>query len=176
MMNESESAERCPMMEDMMAEMMQSCPMMKQMMDGMMKDCPMMRQMMQDSTMMKGMKGTKDMGQNGAMQGMHMQESGAIVTMENGVQTADVTVGPRGFEPSAVALKAGVPARLTFTRTVEKTCATQVQIPAFGIGKTDLPLDEPVSIEFTPEDAGSYAFSCGMNMMRGTLNVTSEDK
>lgn len=175
MTNENKSAERCPMMDGMMANMMQSCPMMKQMMQRMMEDCPMMQQMMQDSTMMEGMDG---MGRSGGMGGMHMPQSssGTSATVENGIQTADVTVGPRGFEPSTVTLKAGLPARLTFTRTVENTCATQVQIPAFDVGKTDLPLDEPVRVEFTPAEAGSYAFSCGMNMMKGTLNVTRTDK
>lgn len=175
MMNENESAERSPMMDGMMANMMESCPMMQQMMQRMMEDCPMMQQMMEDGTMMEGMEG---MGNNGGMHGMQMDESASSMsaTVENGVQTADVTVGPRGFQPSNLTLKAGVPARLTFTRTVENTCATQVQIPDFDIGKTDLPLNEPVTIEFTPAEAGSYTFSCGMNMMKGTLNVTRTDK
>jgi plastocyanin domain-containing protein len=63
-----------------------------------------------------------------------------------------------------------VPARLTFTRTSEKTCATSVVFPTLKV-KKELPLNQSVAIEFTPGDAGEIAFACGMNMLRGTLVV-----
>ncbi|MGE3959917.1 MAG: cupredoxin domain-containing protein [Vicinamibacterales bacterium] len=76
--------------------------------------------------------------------------------------------GRPSFEPSRLTLRAGVPARLTFTRTSEKTCATSVVVASLKI-KKELPLNEPVSIGFTPSRAGEIAFACGMNMLRGTL-------
>ena len=94
-----------------------------------------------------------------------------VAQMQNGVQTAEVTVGRMGYVPGQVQLKAGVPARLTFTRTVESSCAEQIQVPAFGVAKTDLPLNEPTVIEFTPTEAGDYQFVCGMDMMKGALVV-----
>jgi plastocyanin domain-containing protein len=36
-----------------------------------------------------------------------------------------------------------------------------------------LPLNEPVTIEFTPEEAGEVAFACGMNMLKGVVVVQS---
>jgi len=86
------------------------------------------------------------------------------------VQEAKIGVGEASFEPSRLTLRAGVPARLTFTRTSDKTCATSVVFASLKI-KKELPLNEPVTIEFTPSQAGEVAFACGMNMLRGTLVV-----
>ena len=86
------------------------------------------------------------------------------------VQEAKIVVGDTSFEPSRLTLRAGVPARLTFTRTSDKTCATSVVVPSLRV-KKELPLNQPVTIEFTPGQAGEIAFACGMNMLHGTLIV-----
>jgi plastocyanin len=93
-------------------------------------------------------------------------ESGAS---EN-VQTAKVVVNEQGFDPAKVALRAGMPARITFLRTSDKTCGTEVLFPSLHI-KRALPLNEPVTIEFTPAKTGDLAFACGMNMLHGTVVV-----
>ena len=111
-----------------------------------------------------------DMGAD--MQGHEGEGAPAASEMQSGVQVVRITVGASGFEPQKLELKAGVPARLLFTRTTDGTCAKQVQIPEFGIGKTDLPLGEPVAIEFTPEKTGPFTFACGMDMLKGSLIVT----
>jgi plastocyanin domain-containing protein len=87
------------------------------------------------------------------------------------VQRAEITVLPGGYEPSAIALEAGVPAELVFTRPAEAGCGDEVQIPDFGVEKTTLPVGEAVTVRFTPEEPGTYTFTCGMNMLRGTLLV-----
>jgi cobalt-zinc-cadmium efflux system membrane fusion protein len=81
-----------------------------------------------------------------------------------------ITVSEKGFEPSSVALRAGVPARLTFVRTTDATCATEVVIPSLNIERAR-PLNEPVTIEFTPAKPGDVAFACGMSMFSGTLVI-----
>jgi len=91
-------------------------------------------------------------------------------TASPAAQTAKVSVTEKGFEPDAVQLRAGVPARITFTRTTDKTCATEVVFPSTGI-KRALPLNTPVVIEFTPGKTGSIAFVCGMNMLKGTVVI-----
>ncbi len=68
------------------------------------------------------------------------------------VQTATIRVNEQGFEPATVTLRAGVPARLTFVRTTDKTCGTEVVFPSLKIKKA-LPLNEPTLVEFTPEKA-----------------------
>lgn len=90
-------------------------------------------------------------------------------TGEGQVQEARVTVTATSFEPNRLTLRAGVPARVTFTRTSDKTCATEVVFAALGI-RRELPLGKAVTIEFTPP-SGGIAFACGMDMLRGSLVV-----
>jgi cobalt-zinc-cadmium efflux system membrane fusion protein len=85
-------------------------------------------------------------------------------------QTAKVVVSEQGYEPAKVTVRAGALARITFVRTTDKTCGTEVVFPSLNI-KRALPLNEPVVIEFTPQKSGDIAFACGMNMFRGTVIV-----
>lgn len=85
------------------------------------------------------------------------------------VQTAKVTINAEGFQPSSLTLKADVPAKITFLRTTDQTCATSVIIPDYKVQK-DLPLNQPVVIELTPKK-GSFGFACGMHMLQGKLVV-----
>jgi cobalt-zinc-cadmium efflux system membrane fusion protein len=82
--------------------------------------------------------------------------------------TAKVVVSEQGYEPAKVTLRAGTPARITFVRTTDKTCGTEVVFPSLNIRRA-LPLNEPVVVEFTPATSGEIAFACGMNMLHGTL-------
>jgi plastocyanin domain-containing protein len=79
-------------------------------------------------------------------------------------------VTDQGYEPAKVTLRAGTPARITFVRTSDKTCGTEVVFPSLNI-KKPLPLNEPVVIEFTPATSGEIAFACGVNMLHGTVVV-----
>jgi len=86
------------------------------------------------------------------------------------VQTVKIVVNEQGYEPAKITLRAGVPARLTFLRTTDKTCGTEVVFPSLNI-KRALPLNEPAVIEFTVAKSGDIAFACGMNMLHGTIVV-----
>ena len=90
---------------------------------------------------------------------------------DESVQTAKITVGVQGYEPARVNLRAGVPARLTFVRTTDKTCGTEIVFPSLNINRA-LPLNQAVVIEFTPSKAGDIAFACGMNMLQGVVVVS----
>ena len=110
----------------------------------------------------------------GAMQGAPPAapaEEPALPEMENGYQVLHVQASVLGFEPRTIRLRPGVPARLVFTRTDDNECMEKVQIPAFGVEQTDLPLNEPVTIEFTPDEGGEFTFTCGMEMQTGTIVV-----
>ncbi len=87
---------------------------------------------------------------------------------DGGAQGAKVLVTEKGYEPARVAVRAGQVARITFVRTTDKTCATEIVFPALNIRRR-LPLNQPVVIEFTPESSGEIGFVCGMNMLRGTV-------
>jgi len=90
--------------------------------------------------------------------------------VEPGVQVATVTLTENGYVPDTIKLKRGKLARITFVRAVEATCGTAVVIPAFNI-KRDLPLKEPVVIDFTPGKRGVFNFTCGMGMLEGKIIV-----
>jgi RND family efflux transporter MFP subunit len=86
------------------------------------------------------------------------------------VQTAKIASTERGYEPDRITVRAGGPVRLTFVRTTDKTCGTEVIFPSLKI-RRPLPLNEPVVIEFTPAKAGEITFACGMNMLTGAVVV-----
>jgi membrane fusion protein, heavy metal efflux system len=86
------------------------------------------------------------------------------------IQVSEILVTEKGFEPDRVTLRAGSAARLTFVRTTDKTCGTEVVFPSLNL-KRALPLNEPVAIEFTPAKTGDIAFACGMNMLKGVIVV-----
>lgn len=85
-------------------------------------------------------------------------------------QAAKVAVTEKGFEPSTITLKRNVPARVTFIRQTDKTCAKAIAIPEYKIER-ELPLNKPVLVEFTPNRTGEFIFACGMNMLKGKVVV-----
>lgn len=86
-------------------------------------------------------------------------------------QSAKVVIGNYGYEPASIRLKRGVRARVTFLRVSESTCATEVVFAEYGI-RRELPLNQAVTISFTPRTTGEFVFTCGMNMHRGKLIVS----
>jgi plastocyanin domain-containing protein len=76
-----------------------------------------------------------------------------------------------GYSPSTIALKAGVPTRLIFNREESSGCSAQLLIPAFGVEKP-LPAFTQTVVEFTPTATGTFNFTCGMGMLKGTLVVS----
>lgn len=85
-------------------------------------------------------------------------------------QRLTVKITQRGFEPETLRLRRGVQVRITFLRTTDQTCATEIVLRDFGI-RRELPLNQPVVITLTPKTRGEFSFTCGMNMMRGKLIV-----
>jgi plastocyanin domain-containing protein len=96
-------------------------------------------------------------------------EQAAQATRQDGAQTATVEVSSKGFEPDSLKLKVGVPAKVTFVRKTDETCAKEVVMKEYGIERK-LPLNEPVTVEFTP-GKGEFSFACGMSMIKGKLIV-----
>src|SRR5438093_334914 len=89
--------------------------------------------------------------------------------LQSDTQSATVEVTGNGFEPSSLKLKAGAPAKVTFVRKTDATCAKEVVIKEYKIERK-LPLNEPVTVEFTPHK-GEFSFACGMEMLKGKLIV-----
>lgn len=91
---------------------------------------------------------------------------------EAGVQEIKVTVKD-GYSPDVIAVRRGVPVRLNFYRDETSSCSEQVVFGDFGIAR-NLPPFKTTPIEFTPEKTGEFAFTCGMNMLRGKLIVEGD--
>ena len=93
----------------------------------------------------------------------------ASMSEAEGVQTLKITV-KGGYEPDTVVVEQGKPVRLDFYRDETSSCSDTVVFGDFGISRK-LPAFQTTSVEFTPEKTGEFAFTCGMNMLRGKLIV-----
>ncbi|TQF09776.1 hypothetical protein FJV41_42925 [Myxococcus llanfairpwllgwyngyllgogerychwyrndrobwllllantysiliogogogochensis] len=89
---------------------------------------------------------------------------------KNGLQTVALTVTSKGFEPANVKVKAGQPVRLVVTRKTDKTCATEIVVADLGINQP-LPLDTPVTVEFTPSESGTLRYACAMDHISGLVTI-----
>jgi plastocyanin domain-containing protein len=81
-----------------------------------------------------------------------------------------VTVTKEGFQPSMIHVKKGTDVTLVVTRKTDETCATDLVVQDRGIQK-DLPLNQPVRIALGAVATDSVDFSCGMGMVRGTVET-----
>jgi plastocyanin domain-containing protein len=93
----------------------------------------------------------------------------AVQTTETGTEVT-LYVTKDGFVPANVRVPAGKPVTLKVTRKTEGTCATELVMPAHGIDQP-LPLDQVVTVSFTPDEAGVLTYACGMDMIKGTVTV-----
>lgn len=86
-----------------------------------------------------------------------------------GAQEIGITVRG-GYQPDTIRVRAGAPVRLNFYRDDASACSEQVVIPDFGIARR-LAQGETTAVEFTPEKPGRHSFTCGMGMLRGSIEV-----
>ncbi len=81
-----------------------------------------------------------------------------------------IKVSAEGFAPSEVKVEKGKETTLVFTRTSDKTCATEVEFPELKL-KKDLPLNQPVAIVVPTGEARSLTFQCGMGMYKSKVVI-----
>jgi hypothetical protein len=89
---------------------------------------------------------------------------------------ADVVADEHGFTPASLKLAAGGAGShgtVTFIRTTEKTCATEVVFPDLSLEKK-LPLNQVVAVELPTDTAKTLTFQCGMAMYKGAVVVTAK--
>lgn len=82
----------------------------------------------------------------------------------------DILVDAGVYTPARIEMRAGQSLTLRFLRQDPSPCAEKVQFDDLGIA-ADLPVGKPVELTVTPQAAGEYAFTCQMQMYRGTLVV-----
>jgi len=126
------------------------------------------------------MKRTRDIAGFAALASIAMlmlaacQRGGSNATTSAGPAAAPhsiaIAVTENGFEPAEVTVHKGERVTLVVTRKTENTCATEFVMKSQGIHKA-LPLDRPVTIAFTPTEAGEVRYACGMDMITGKVIV-----
>ena len=87
--------------------------------------------------------------------------------MTGNVQKFTVDLSKGYYNPNTIELKAGVPAEITFGTGTG--CLAQVQSQDLGFYQ-DL-TGGPVTIKLPALAAGTYTFTCGMQMQSGTIVV-----
>lgn len=93
----------------------------------------------------------------------------AVVTTDQGTEVT-LYVTKKGFVPANVVVPAGKPVTLMVTRKTDRTCATGLVMKEKDINQ-ELPLNETVSITFTPDHAGTLEYACPMDMLKGSITV-----
>ena len=97
------------------------------------------------------------------------RERTVVTEGEGGVQEVKITV-KGGYSPDLIVVKQGRPVRLAFYRDETASCSEEVIFGDFGVARA-LPAFKTTTIEFVPDKAGEFTFTCGMNMIRGKLVV-----
>jgi plastocyanin domain-containing protein len=85
----------------------------------------------------------------------------------SGRQEATIVV-KGAYTPNTIIVQHGQPVRLSFLRQETAACSEEVVFPDFA-RRAQLPQGELVAVDFTPERAGEYEFTCAMGMLRGKL-------
>jgi len=78
-----------------------------------------------------------------------------------------------GYDPDTVIAPRGKPLRLLFDRREDSPCSDEIVFPDFGIRRR-LPAHAVSEVVITPDRAGEFPFSCGMNMLHGKILVVDE--
>src|ERR1019366_4854140 len=75
-----------------------------------------------------------------------------------------------GGVPGALRGAAGALATVSFVRTTDQTCATEVVFPDLDLKKS-LPLNTPVTVDVPSDAPRTLSFQCGMGMYKGAVVV-----
>src|SRR5689334_4790273 len=94
------------------------------------------------------------------------RQSGTRASLTSGGYQEAMVLVKGGYTPDTIIVQRGKPVRLNFQREESSPCSEMVVLAEFG-KSARLPQGQVVSVEFLPEKAGSYEFSCQMGMFRG---------
>lgn len=75
-----------------------------------------------------------------------------------------------GYSPEVISIPKGKQTKINFIRRDPTDCLSEVVLGDFKI-KKELPLNQKVTIEITPQKSGEYPYSCGMGMYHGKIIV-----
>ena len=95
-----------------------------------------------------------------------LMKRGKTVTVTDEIE---ITV-EGGYSPESISIPKGKTSKLTFFRKDPNACLEEVVLGDFKIRK-QLPLNQKVTIELTPQQTGEFKYSCGMGMYHGKIIV-----
>ncbi|KKW23787.1 MAG: Cupredoxin family domain protein [Candidatus Kaiserbacteria bacterium GW2011_GWB1_52_6] len=75
-----------------------------------------------------------------------------------------------GYSPEAISIAKGKTTKLNFIRKDPQACLEEVVLGDFRIRK-QLPLNQKITVELTPQRSGEFVYTCGMNMYHGKIIV-----
>lgn len=84
-------------------------------------------------------------------------------------QSIIMSVAGRGYTPNSFTVDAGKPVRWVITVGSGAGCASYLVAKDFGISQQLNPGKNVLT--FTPQQKGTFQFTCGMGMYKGTINV-----
>src|SRR5450830_1778233 len=92
-----------------------------------------------------------------------------VAQVDQGVQVVKIKV-QGGYSPDVIQVVRGVPVRMEFDRQESGDCTSRVVMPDFRVNQL-LPAYATTAVDLVPDRVGSFEFACGMNMVRGRLQV-----
>jgi len=97
------------------------------------------------------------------------EKDNSDVSSNQNEQKIEMSVTSRGFKPSTLKIKKGVPVKWIVKGVQVSGCTNKIIIPILGIAK-NINSGENI-ISFTPTGTREIPFSCGMGMVRGKFLV-----
>ncbi len=85
----------------------------------------------------------------------------------------EIRVADGVYTPARIEAQAGLPITVRFVREDPNPCAEKVFFSDLGV-TADLPVGKPKDVTINPTETGEYAFTCQMQMYRGTLVVKAQ--
>jgi P-type Cu+ transporter len=83
--------------------------------------------------------------------------------LTDGVQRVQVTIRG-GYSPNVIQVRQGIPVEIEFDRQETGDCSSRIVFPDLHLSAA-LPAHQRTTVRFTPKQAGSFGFGCGMNMI-----------
>ncbi|MBU4174929.1 MAG: sulfite exporter TauE/SafE family protein [Actinobacteria bacterium] len=102
--------------------------------------------------------------------------SSQLPPIVDGKQILKMEATASGYNPNKLMARAGVPVKWEIRDTGTSSCTNAIISKDLFSGEIPLTPGKTSVKEFTPEDPGTYRFSCWMGMVTGTINVVNEGK
>jgi len=126
-----------------------------------------------------GISSLSDLGINSsrsssAVKNNSFQNEEGLPPIVNGKQILKMDASSRGYSPSYLKVKVGIPVRWEITDKGTSGCTNAIISKSLFEGEIPLTPGQTSIKEFTPEKPGKYKFSCWMGMISGIIEVVDE--